>query len=140
MEHEQLVRKAREGDEPFAKRPGLHLSRAEALRGCREALDGLHGDLPVDAFYFTGSIDDIRKGRRFGLNNTDYPDTTGDRRARMIAGFNHGHNGLQQTTRICAPAASVAIGRDLDAGSKISLDRTARDANELASHRLGVSC
>jgi len=48
--------------EAFTKRPGSHVSRAEALRGCREILDGLHDDLPVDAFYFTGGIDDIRKG------------------------------------------------------------------------------
>jgi hypothetical protein len=25
-------------------------------------LDGLHDDLPADAFYFTGGIEDIRKG------------------------------------------------------------------------------
>jgi F0F1-type ATP synthase beta subunit len=38
------------------------VSRAEALRGCREILDGRHDDLPADAFYFTGSIDEIRGG------------------------------------------------------------------------------
>ena len=48
--------------EAFTKRPGLYVSRAEALRGCREILDGLHDDLPADAFYFTGGIDDVRKG------------------------------------------------------------------------------
>jgi len=48
--------------EAFTKRPGLFVSRAEALRGCREILDGLHDDLPADAFYFTGGIEDIRKG------------------------------------------------------------------------------
>jgi F0F1-type ATP synthase beta subunit len=52
--------------EPFTKRPGLYVSRAEALRGCREILDGLHDDLPADAFYFTGSTDDIRKGEAAG--------------------------------------------------------------------------
>jgi RNA polymerase sigma factor (sigma-70 family) len=46
--------------EPFTKRPGSHVSRVEALRGCREILDGRHDDLPADAFYFTGSIDEIR--------------------------------------------------------------------------------
>jgi len=66
MEHEQLVRKASQGDKPFTKRPGLYVSRAEALRGCREILDGLHDDLPADAFYFNGSIDDIRKGGASG--------------------------------------------------------------------------
>jgi RNA polymerase sigma factor (sigma-70 family) len=46
--------------EPFTKRPGSYVSRAEALRGCGEILDGRHDDLPVGAFYFTGSIDEIR--------------------------------------------------------------------------------
>jgi RNA polymerase sigma factor (sigma-70 family) len=47
--------------EPFTKRPGSHVSRADALRGCREILDGRHDDLPVEAFYFTGSIEEIRR-------------------------------------------------------------------------------
>src|SRR5215471_6180632 len=33
----------------------------------------------------------------------------GDRRARMIAAFNRGYNGFQQTYRTCTPAALVAI-------------------------------
>ena len=49
--------------EPFTKRPGSYVSRADALRGCREILDGRHDDLPVGAFYFTGSIEEIRGGR-----------------------------------------------------------------------------
>jgi RNA polymerase sigma factor (sigma-70 family) len=48
--------------EPFTKRPGSYVSRADALRGCREILDGMHDDLPSDAFYFTGSIEEIRGG------------------------------------------------------------------------------
>jgi RNA polymerase sigma factor (sigma-70 family) len=47
--------------EPYTKRPGSYVSRADALRGCREILDGLHDDLPADAFYFTGSIEEIRR-------------------------------------------------------------------------------
>ncbi len=47
--------------EPFTKRPGSFVSRADALRGCREILRGLHDDLPAEAFYFTGSIEDIRR-------------------------------------------------------------------------------
>ena len=54
---------------------------------------------------------------------------TGDRRARMIAGFNRGYNGFQQTYRTCTPAAMVAIRRYIDEGSKISRDLTARYAN-----------
>ena len=54
---------------------------------------------------------------------------SGDRRARMIAAFNRGYNGFQQTYRSCTPAATVAIRRYIDEGAKISRDLTARYAN-----------
>jgi uncharacterized protein (TIGR02301 family) len=54
---------------------------------------------------------------------------SGERRARMIAAFNRGYNGFQQTYRTCTPAALVAIRRYVDEGSKISRDLTARYAN-----------
>jgi uncharacterized protein (TIGR02301 family) len=54
---------------------------------------------------------------------------SGDRRTRMIAGFNRGYNGFQQTYRACTPAANVAIRRYIEEGSKISRDLTARYAN-----------
>ena len=53
----------------------------------------------------------------------------GDRRARMIASFNRGYRGFQQTYRSCTPAANTAIRRYLAEGSKISRDLTARYAN-----------
>jgi uncharacterized protein (TIGR02301 family) len=54
---------------------------------------------------------------------------SGERRARMIAGFNRGYNGFQQTYRTCTPAATLAIRRYIDEGQKISRDLTARYAN-----------
>jgi len=54
---------------------------------------------------------------------------SGDRRARMIAGFNRGYNGFQQTYRTSKPAATVAIRRYIEEGTKISRDLTARYAN-----------
>jgi len=54
---------------------------------------------------------------------------SGDRRTRMIAGFNRGYNGFQQTYRTCTPAAGIAIRRYIEEGSKISRDLTARYAN-----------
>jgi RNA polymerase sigma factor (sigma-70 family) len=45
--------------EPYTRRPGVFVSRAEALRGCREILDGLHDDLPDGAVYFAGGMADI---------------------------------------------------------------------------------
>src|ERR1700744_4652820 len=55
---------------------------------------------------------------------------SGDRRTRMIAGFNRGYNGFQQTYRTCTPAATVAIRRYVEEGARISRDLTARYANE----------
>jgi RNA polymerase sigma factor (sigma-70 family) len=46
--------------EPWTKRPGSHVSLEDALQGCREILDGVHDDLPVKAFYFTGGMNEIR--------------------------------------------------------------------------------
>jgi uncharacterized protein (TIGR02301 family) len=54
---------------------------------------------------------------------------SGDRRARMIAAFNRGYNGFQQTYRSCTPAATVAVRRYIEEGAKISRDLTARYAN-----------
>jgi RNA polymerase sigma factor (sigma-70 family) len=45
--------------EPYTKLPGVFVNRGEALRGCREILDGVHDDVPDEAFYFTGGIDDV---------------------------------------------------------------------------------
>jgi F-type H+/Na+-transporting ATPase subunit beta len=36
------------------------VSLADALDGCRAILDGECDDLPVDAFYFEGSLAEIR--------------------------------------------------------------------------------
>jgi uncharacterized protein (TIGR02301 family) len=54
---------------------------------------------------------------------------SGERRARLIAAFNRGYNGYQQTYRSCTPAATVAIRRYIEEGAKISRDLTARYAN-----------
>ena len=46
--------------EPWTKRPGSFVSAREALQVCAEILDGVHDDLSVKAFYFTGGIGEIR--------------------------------------------------------------------------------
>lgn len=53
----------------------------------------------------------------------------GERRTRMVAAFNRGYHGFQQTYRSCTPAANIAIKRYLAEGAKISRDLTARYAN-----------
>ena len=47
----------------------------------------------------------------------------------MIAAFNRGYSGFQQTYRTCTPAADLVIRRYLEEGSKIARDVTARYAN-----------
>ena len=45
--------------EAYTKQPGVTVSLAESLRVCREILDGVHDDVPAQAFYFTGGIDAV---------------------------------------------------------------------------------
>jgi len=44
--------------EPFTGMPGRHVPLAETLRGFREILEGRHDDLPEQAFYMIGTIDE----------------------------------------------------------------------------------
>jgi uncharacterized protein (TIGR02301 family) len=53
----------------------------------------------------------------------------GERRDRLVASFNRGYRGFQQSYHSCTAAAHVAIRRYLDEGAKISRDITARYAN-----------
>ena len=53
----------------------------------------------------------------------------GERRDRMVASFNRGYRGFQQTYRVCTPAADFVIRRYLDEGSKIAREITARYGN-----------
>ena len=53
----------------------------------------------------------------------------GERRRQIVANFNRGYLGFQQTYRTCTPAADTAIRRYLDQGAKISREITARYAN-----------
>ncbi|MBO0718619.1 MAG: TIGR02301 family protein [Rhizobiales bacterium] len=53
----------------------------------------------------------------------------GNRRDQMVASFNRGYRGFQQTYRSCTPAADIVIRRYLEEGAKIARDITARYAN-----------
>ncbi len=61
------------------------------------------------------------------LIDAEVPD--GERRRKIVASFNRGYRGFQQTYRTCTPAADVAIRRYLDEGAKIAREITARYAN-----------
>jgi uncharacterized protein (TIGR02301 family) len=53
----------------------------------------------------------------------------GDRHELMIASFNRGYRGFQQSYRSCTPAAAVVIRRYLEEGANIAREITARYAN-----------
>lgn len=53
--------------EPWTKLRGATVARTEALRTCREILEGAHDDVPVERFYFRGGTDDIRGSEGLGL-------------------------------------------------------------------------
>jgi uncharacterized protein (TIGR02301 family) len=67
------------------------------------------------------------RGEMQALIDAETP--AGDRRSRMIASFNRGYNGFQQTYRTCTPAANLVIRRYLTEGADISRNLTSRYAN-----------
>ena len=44
----------------FTGREGKYVSRSETVRGFKEILEGKHDDLPEQAFYMVGTIDEAR--------------------------------------------------------------------------------
>jgi F-type H+-transporting ATPase subunit beta len=50
--------------EAFTGRPGKYVPIAEAVRGFREILDGKHDDLPEQAFYMVGAIEEAVEAAR----------------------------------------------------------------------------
>lgn len=51
--------------ETFTGQPGKYVSLKETIRGFQEILDGKHDDLPEDAFYMVGGIDEaVEQGKR----------------------------------------------------------------------------
>lgn len=47
--------------EQFTGQPGVYVPLKDTIRSFKEVLEGLHDDVPEDAFYRIGSIDDLRK-------------------------------------------------------------------------------
>jgi F-type H+-transporting ATPase subunit beta len=45
--------------EVFTGRPGKYVSIQETVRGFKEVLEGKHDDIPEQAFYMQGGIDDV---------------------------------------------------------------------------------
>ena len=53
--------------EQFTGNPGVYVPVSETVRGFKEILEGLHDDLPEEAFRFVGTIDDaVKKAKELG--------------------------------------------------------------------------
>jgi uncharacterized protein (TIGR02301 family) len=86
----------------------------------------------LGALHYLRGICSANEGQKWrdqmqSLIDAEVPD--GERRRKIVASFNRGYRGFQQTYRSCTPAADTAIRRYLDEGSKISREITARYAN-----------
>src|SRR5713226_341871 len=57
---ERFLSQAMHVAEPFTSIPGTYVSRMETVRGFAEILDGKCDDMPEQAFYLVGTIDDAR--------------------------------------------------------------------------------
>ena len=95
----------------------VNLQRLAEIMGALHYLRGLCG------------ANDGQKWRNEVQALIDAEAPSGDRRNRMIASFNRGYRGFQQTYRTCTPAADLAIRRYLDEGSRIAREVTARYGN-----------
>ena len=86
----------------------------------------------LGALHFLRGICNSNEGQKWrteaqALIGAEAP--SGTRREQMVAGFNRGYRGFQQTYRSCTPAADTVIHRYLEEGAKIARDITARYAN-----------
>jgi uncharacterized protein (TIGR02301 family) len=86
----------------------------------------------LGALQYLRTICNAKEGQKWrdqmqALIDSEAPD--GDRRRNIVANYNRGYSGFQQTYRTCTPAADLAIRRYLQEGTRISRDITARYAN-----------
>ena len=113
------------GGERTRSRPGRR--RAAPFDGSLQRLAEILG-----ALHYLRGICGANEGLKWRVEMQSIIDAeapSGDRRARIIANFNRGYRGFQQTYRTCTPAADLVIRRYLEEGSKIAREMTARYAN-----------
>jgi uncharacterized protein (TIGR02301 family) len=86
----------------------------------------------LGALHFLRGIcnsNDGQKWRNEAQALIDAEAPTGNRHDEMVASFNRGYRGFQESYRTCTPAADVVIHRYMQEGAKIARDITARYAN-----------
>jgi uncharacterized protein (TIGR02301 family) len=86
----------------------------------------------LGALHFLRGIcnsNDGQKWRNEAQALIDAEAPTGNRHDEMVASFNRGYRGFQESYRTCTPAADVVIHRYMQEGAKIAREITARYAN-----------
>ncbi len=130
---------------PAARLPGLAKPRASAPVQPAGPPQPLPQDVPtpydhdlqrlseiLGALHFLRGICNSNEGQKWrneAQTLIDAEAPTGDRHDQMVASFNRGYRGFQQSYRTCTPAAHVVIRRYLEEGAKIARDITARYAD-----------
>lgn len=112
----------------------LALVPARATEGGRAPYDGDMQRLSeiLGALHYLRELCGTREGQQWrnemqALVDAEAP--AGERRNLMVASFNRGYRGFQQTYRTCTPAANLVIRRYLEEGARIARDITARYGN-----------
>jgi uncharacterized protein (TIGR02301 family) len=123
-------------------RAAAHKPRAQTSRGSPEAAVQ-DTPMPYDrdlerlseilgALHFLRGVCNSGEGEKWRSEATALIDAeapSGNRREQMVASFNRGYSGFEQTYRICTPAADIVIRRYMEEGAKIARDITAHYAN-----------
>jgi len=65
--------------EQFTGTPGEYVKTEDTIKGFQEIIDGKHDDLPEQAFYMVGTIENaVEKGRRLGGESDEKPKAPGE--------------------------------------------------------------
>jgi len=65
--------------ETFTGRPGKYVTMQDTVRGFKEIIDGKHDDLPEQAFYMMGGIEDVIKAaQEMGTETEASPEASGE--------------------------------------------------------------
>jgi uncharacterized protein (TIGR02301 family) len=110
---------------------------ASPARAAPESSANFEADLSrlaeiLGALHYLRNVCGANEGQKWREQMQALIDTegqTGDRKAKLVASFNQGYRGFQQTYRTCTPAADLAIRRYLAEGAKIAREVTARYTN-----------
>jgi len=126
--------------EQFTGRPGKYVPLAETIRGFAEILEGKHDDLPEDAFYMVGTIDEAveKAGQMGSAEDEQSAPAPGDAKDAPDAATAPGSAEDEQSAPAPgdakdAPDAATAPGDAKDAPDEATAPGDAKDASDAAT-------